>query len=84
MLHSKATAALLRLKEIDKKYNIKRNEGTRIQSNVSTESSLESSSRSLQVKSKILNDKEDSSAVSTPNAETEFRSKVLTSFAGSF
>lgn len=84
MLHSKATAALLRLKEIDKKYNIKRNEGTRVQSNVSTESSLESSSRSLQVKSKILNDKEDSSAVSTPNAETEFRSKVLTSFSGSF
>lgn len=84
MLHSKATAALLRLKEIDKKYNIKRNEGTRVQSNVSTESSLESSSRSLQVKSKILNDKEDSSAVSTPNAGTEFRSKVLTSFAGSF
>lgn len=84
MLHSKATAALLRLKEIDKKYNIKRNEGTRVQSNVSTESSLESSSRSLQVKSKTLNDKEDSSALSTPNAETEFRSKVLTSSAGSF
>ncbi|XP_012175202.3 uncharacterized protein LOC100643791 isoform X1 [Bombus terrestris] len=77
MLHSKATAALLRLKEIDKKYNIKRNEGTRVQSNVSTESCLESSSRSLQVKSKTLNDKEDSSALSTPNAETEFRSKAF-------
>ncbi|XP_017881876.1 uncharacterized protein LOC108625995 [Ceratina calcarata] len=45
MLHSKATAALQRLKEMDRKYNVKWNDGKRVQSTVSTESSLEESPR---------------------------------------
>ncbi|XP_076684529.1 uncharacterized protein LOC143377299 [Andrena cerasifolii] len=45
MFRSKAAAALMRLKEMDRKYNIKRNEVKRGQSNVSTESSLDGSSK---------------------------------------
>ncbi|XP_076237488.1 uncharacterized protein LOC143181129 [Calliopsis andreniformis] len=52
MIRSKATAALMRLKEIDRKYNIKRNEVTRGQSNVSTESSIEETPRHPQTGSK--------------------------------
>lgn len=44
-MHSKAAAALQRLKEMDRKYNVKWNEGKRVQSAVSTESSLEESPR---------------------------------------
>ncbi|XP_043261442.1 uncharacterized protein LOC122402581 [Colletes gigas] len=47
MLRSKATAALLRLKEMDRKYNIKCIEGKRGQSNVSTESSIDDTPRNL-------------------------------------
>ena len=84
MLHSRATAALMRLKEMDKKYNIKRNEGTRIQSNVSTESSLENSPRSSQVKSKALNGKQDRSVLPITDAEKKIRPKVLINTDGSF
>ncbi|XP_043506978.1 hepatoma-derived growth factor-related protein 2-like [Frieseomelitta varia] len=79
MLHSRATAALMRLKEMDKKYNIKRNEGTRIQSNVSTESSLENSPRSSQVKSEVLNGKQDRSVLPI-TAEKEIRPKISPKF----
>ncbi|XP_076300287.1 uncharacterized protein LOC143218751 [Lasioglossum baleicum] len=41
MMRSRTAAALMRLKEMDRKYNIKRNEATRAQSNVSTDTSLE-------------------------------------------
>ncbi|KOX73390.1 hypothetical protein WN51_14436 [Melipona quadrifasciata] len=77
MLHSKATVALMRLKEMDRKYNIKRNEESKIQSNVSTESSLENSPwRSSQVKSKALNGKQDSSVLPITDAEKEIRPKI--------
>lgn len=78
MLHSKATAALLRLKEMDRKYNIKRNEGKRVHNNISTESSPESSPRVLQVNSKPLNNKYKSEDPILPIilAEKEIKSKV--------
>ncbi|XP_076653086.1 uncharacterized protein LOC143359201 [Halictus rubicundus] len=41
MMRSRTAAALMRLKEMDRKYNIKRNEATRAQSIVSTDTSLE-------------------------------------------
>lgn len=68
MLRSKATAALLRLKEMDQKYNIKRNEGKRFQGNVSTDSSLEDIKKILQVKPRIFdgrNSPEDDPALSS-------------------
>ncbi|XP_017761623.1 PREDICTED: uncharacterized protein LOC108551820 [Eufriesea mexicana] len=80
MLSSKATAALMRLKEMDRKYNIKCSEGKRVQSNVSTESSLEGSLRDLQVKPKVLSNKdssEDSPTLSVDTAEKEIKSKVF-------
>lgn len=77
MLHSKATAALMRLKEMDRKYNIKRNEATRIQSNINTDSSLENSPRSSQVKFKALNGKQDSAVLHITHAEKENKPKVL-------
>ncbi|CAK9826823.1 hypothetical protein ANTRET_LOCUS4600 [Anthophora retusa] len=61
MMRSKATAALLKLKEIDRKYNIKRNEGKRVQGNVSSESSSmdkdEEASRNLSAKFKVTSDR---------------------------
>ncbi|XP_033327406.2 uncharacterized protein LOC117220989 [Megalopta genalis] len=45
MMRSRAAAALLKLKEMDRKYSIKRNEVTRGQSNVSTDTSLEATPR---------------------------------------
>ncbi|CAK9818678.1 hypothetical protein ANTQUA_LOCUS9898, partial [Anthophora quadrimaculata] len=61
MMRSKATAALLKLKEIDRKYNIKRNEGKRVQSNVSPESSSmdkeEETSRNFSAKFKVTSDR---------------------------
>lgn len=78
MLHSKATAALLRLKEMDRKYNIKRNEGKRVHNNISTESSPESSPRVLQINSKPLNNKYKSEDPILPIilAEKEIKSKA--------
>lgn len=82
MLHSKATAALLRLKEMDRKYNIKRNEGKRVHNNISTESSPEGSPRVLQVNSKPLNNKYKSEDPILPIilAEKEIKSKVWLQF----
>ncbi|XP_078043106.1 uncharacterized protein LOC144473266 isoform X2 [Augochlora pura] len=45
MMRSRAAAALLKLKEMDRKYSIKRNEVMRGQSNVSTDTSLEATPR---------------------------------------
>lgn len=82
MSSSKATAALLRLKEIDRKYNMKCSESKRVQSNVSTESSLEESLRDLQAKLKVSsnrNSSEDSPILPDDIAEKEIKSKVLIS-----
>lgn len=82
MSSSKATAALLRLKEIDRKYNMKCSESKRVQSNVSTESSLEESLRDLQAKLKVSsnrNSSEDSPILPVDIAEKEIKSKVLIS-----
>ncbi|XP_076757214.1 uncharacterized protein LOC143427167 [Xylocopa sonorina] len=85
MLHSKATAALMRLKEMDKKYNIKRNEGRRVQSYTSAEGPLENSSKSQQVKSKAFSDNGRSSdgknypvtvVEEEPRTKVPFKSKV--------
>ncbi|XP_034190558.2 uncharacterized protein LOC117608911 [Osmia lignaria lignaria] len=46
MIHSKATAVLMRLKEMDRKYKIKHKEEKRTHSLVSTESSLENTPKS--------------------------------------
>ncbi|XP_053984085.1 uncharacterized protein LOC128879192 isoform X1 [Hylaeus volcanicus] len=57
MIGSKATAALMRLKEMDRKYNIKCNESKRGQCNVSTESSIEDTPKThLRFDSKISDD----------------------------
>ncbi|CAL7942159.1 unnamed protein product [Xylocopa violacea] len=85
MLHSKATAALMRLKEMDKKYNIKRSEGKRVQSYIDTEGPMESSSKSQQVKSKTLNEEDRSGdgpifpvtvVEEEPRTKIPFKSKV--------
>ncbi|XP_017793975.1 PREDICTED: uncharacterized protein LOC108575645 [Habropoda laboriosa] len=79
MMRSKATAALLKLKEMDRKYNTKKNEGKRVQSNVSTESSLEEASRNLSAKFKVIYDRsksEDAEISSIIVGEEKNRVKV--------
>ncbi|XP_076167817.1 uncharacterized protein LOC143146940 [Ptiloglossa arizonensis] len=78
MLRSKATAALMRLKEMDRKYNIKCNEGKRGQSNVSTESSIDDTPRNQRAGFKAAsNNKPDTAQGFTAiDAEDEVGSKI--------
>lgn len=69
MIHSKATAVLMRLKEMDRKYKIKHKEDKRTHSLVSTESSLENSPKSNN--SKLVR------TFLSANEENEIASKVV-------
>ncbi|XP_015430411.1 PREDICTED: uncharacterized protein LOC107186953 [Dufourea novaeangliae] len=78
MLHSKATAALMRLKEMDRKYNIKRNEDKRGRGYVSSETSLEGTPRDRWDDPRSSSDDKPEVVPTFDDAESDGRSKVST------
>ncbi|KAG7212067.1 hypothetical protein KM043_012422 [Ampulex compressa] len=82
MMHSKASAALMRLQELDRKYKAKSDQGTLLRSNVSTESSLESrrstSRKASEPNSKIASSKPNLE-VRIPLAAVDLNSSMRTS-----